>query len=139
MGEYCRYINHVALEAEGLAQYMSFCKCDILLRSGRLNMFLAIRSADSTTVVRLFDKSNREAPEDVYATNEDIAALEHVLSTFEITSAVPVLPDQASRITLGREEDVGSDCDNEPLLLTSTDEAVDCVVRELRGARFYAS
>jgi hypothetical protein len=139
-GEYCQYIKEVVIslkESPGSTNAISLYDGNILLRPGWLNMFLVVSSSTKDAALTLLDDINTHTPEGVYAANDDIVALNHVLSTFKIIGAVPIHSDHTSRVALGPEEDVGGERNNEPLLLAPTHE-IDFFVKELEGARFYA-
>jgi hypothetical protein len=142
VGEYCQYIKDVTFKIEdpaGPTNAMSLCDGDIFLRPGWLNMFLVVRSSDKNAAMALVDKINAETPEGIYASNDNITALDQVLSTFKFIGTIPIHPNHTPRVALGREEDVGSERDNEPLLLLAPTHEVDVFAKELEGARFYVS
>lgn len=83
-------------------------------------MFLAIRGPDNHAITALLDETNGETQVGIYAANENITLADKLLSNFSFVGAIPILSDQISRIALGREEDVGEERHEEPLLLTPT-------------------
>jgi hypothetical protein len=140
VGEYCQYINEVMFDTKdtaGSTNTMCLYDGDILLRPGWLNMFLVLRSSNKDAAFTLLDNINTNTPEGIYATNDDIITLNHILSTFKVIVAMPIHSDHTARVALGPEEDVGRERNNEPLLLAPTQE-IDVFVKELGGARFYA-
>ncbi|TID27860.1 heterokaryon incompatibility protein-domain-containing protein [Venturia nashicola] len=135
LGEYCQYIEEVEFQSDS-DECNVVREGDILLRPGWLNMFLVVRGPSEDTIA-LLDEIHSNTTDGDYASNQNITALNEILSTFTIVGALPIHPDHTSRLAIAREEDVGSERDGEPLLLTLTKE-MDDFVEGLKGVIFRA-